>query len=107
LVGNSIQCILEPLLQQALNNNKRTSDKIAFLDKVNELRNKNLSEIRNKRRGHDFIELFCWYIEPYFLNTKKWFSEPEIVFSTLLSCLDVDYLMQEKLFQELTRRVSK
>jgi hypothetical protein len=88
-------------------NNRRISDKIAFLDKVNELRNKNISEIRNKIRGHDFIELFCWYIEPYLPNNKKWFSEPEIVFSTLLCCLDVGYLMQEKLFQELTMPVSK
>ncbi len=88
-------------------NNKRTSDKIAFLDKVNELRNKNISEIRNKIRGHDFSELFCWYIEPYLPKNKKWFSEPEIVFSTLLCCLDLGYLMQEKLFQELTMPVSK
>jgi len=90
-----------------LHDNNRKSDKIAFLDKVNELRNKNISEIRNKIRGHDFIDIFCWYIEPYLPKNKKGFSEPEIVLGNLLCCLDVDYLRQEKLFQELTRRVSK
>lgn len=94
-------------VEKYLNKNKRSSEKIAFLDKVNELRNKNISEIRNKIRGHDFIELFCWYIEPYLPKNKKWFSEPEIVLGTLLCCLDVDYLMEEKLFQDLTRRMSK
>ncbi|MEG4215865.1 DUF4435 domain-containing protein [Microcoleus sp. Pol14C6] len=90
-----------------LHDNNRNSDKIAFLDKVNELRNKNISEIRKKIRGHDFIDIFCWYIEPYLPKNKKGFSEPEIVLGNLLCCLDVDYLMQEKLFQELTRRLSK
>ncbi|MEG3958760.1 DUF4435 domain-containing protein [Microcoleus sp. herbarium2] len=90
-----------------LNKNNRSSEKIAFLDKVKELRNKNISEIRNKIRGHDFIELFCWYIEPYLPNNKKGFTESEIAFAALRCCLDVDYLMQEKLFQELIRRVSK
>ena len=98
---------MSPRQEKYLNKNNRTSEKIAFLDKVNELRNKNISEIRNKIRGHDFIQLFCWYIEPYLPKDKKGFSDPEIVFSTLLCCLDVNYLMQEKLFQELTRRVSK
>jgi len=90
-----------------LQNNNRNSNKIAFLDKVNELRNKNISEIRNKIRGHDFIDIFCWYIEHDLPKNKKGFSEPEIVLGNLLCCLDVDYLMQEELFQELTRRVSK
>ena len=94
-------------VEKYLNKNNRTSEKSAFLEKVNELRNKNISEIRNKIRGHDFIQIFCWYIEPYLPNNKKGFSDPEIVLGTLLCCLDVDYLMQEKLFQELTRRVSK
>ena len=105
--GGQIEFDSKDFVDKYLNKNNRYSEKIAFLDKVNELRNKNISEIRNKIRGHDFIELFCWYIEPYLPNNKKWFSEPEIVFSTLLCCLDVGYLMQEKLFQELTMPVSK
>ena len=105
--GAPLEFDSKDFVDKYLHKNKRNSDKIAFLDKVNELRNKNISEIRNKIRGHDFIQLFCWYIEPYLPKDKKGFSDPEIVFSTLLCCLDVDYLMQETLFQELTRRVSK
>jgi len=105
--GGQIEFDSNDFVDKYLNKNNRTSEKIVFLDKVKELRNKNISEIRNKIRGHDFIDLFCWYIEPYLPKNKKGFSEPEIVFSTLRCCLDVDYLMQEKLFQELTRRVSK
>lgn len=89
-----------------LNKNNRISEKSAFLDKVKELREKNISQIRNKIRGHDFIQLFCLYIDPYLPNNKKGFTEPEIAFGALRCCLDVDYLMQEKLFQELTRRLS-
>ena len=105
--GGKIEFDSNDFVDKYLNKNNRTSEKIAFLDKVKELRNKNISEIRNKIRGHDFIKLFCWYIEPYLPKNKKGFSEPEIVLGTLLCCLDVDDLMQEKLFQELTRRVSK
>ena len=104
--GGQIEFDSKDFVEKYLNKNKRYSEKIAFLDKVKELRNKNISEIRNKIRGHDFIDLFCWYIEPYLPN-KKWFSDPEIVLGNLRCCLDVNYLMQEKLFQELTRRVSK
>ena len=105
--GDPLEFDSNAFVDKYLNKNDRSSEKIAFLDKVKELRNKNISEIRNKIRGHDFIQLFCWYIEPYLPKNKKGFSEPEIVLGTLLCCLDVDYLMQEKLFQELTRRVSK
>jgi len=105
--GGQIEFDSNDFVEKYLNKNNRTSEKSAFLDKVKELRNKNISEIRNKIRGHDFIDIFCWYIEPYLPKNKKGFSEPEIVLGNLLCCLDVDYLMQEKLFQELTRRVSK
>jgi hypothetical protein len=105
--GDPLEFDSNDFVDKYLNKNNRTSEKIAFLDKVKELRNKNISEIRNKIRGHDFIQLFCWYIELYLPKNKKGFSEPEIVLGTLLCCLDVDYLMQETLFQELTRRVSK
>jgi hypothetical protein len=105
--GGQIESNLNDFVDKYLNKNNRKSGKSAFLDKVKELRNKNISEIRNKIRGHDFIDIFCWYIEPYLPKNKKGFSEPEIVLGNLLCCLDVDYLMQEKLFQELTRRVSK
>jgi hypothetical protein len=105
--GGQLEFNSKDFVDKYLHKNNRNSDKIAFLDKVKELRNKNISEIRNKIRGHDFIELFCWYIEPYLPENKKAFRESEIVLGTLLCCLDVDYLMQEKLFQELTRRVSK
>jgi hypothetical protein len=105
--GAKLEFDSNDFVDKYLHKNNRNSEKIAFLDKVKELRNKNISEIRNKIRGHDFIELFCWYIEPYLSKNKKWFSEPDIVLGTLLCCLDVDDLMQEKLFQELTRRVSK
>jgi hypothetical protein len=105
--GGQIEFDSKDFVEKYLNKNKRYSEKSAFLDKVKELRNKNISEIRNKIRGHDFIDLFCWYIDPYLPKDKKGFSDPEIVLGTLRCCLDVDYLMQEKLFQELTRRVSK
>jgi hypothetical protein len=105
--GGQIEFNSNDFVDKYLHKNNRNSEKNAFLNKVKELRNKNISEIRNKIRGHDFIELLCWYIEPYLQKDKKAFSEPEIVLGTLLCCLDVDYLMQETLFQELTRRVSK
>ncbi|MEG4231588.1 DUF4435 domain-containing protein [Microcoleus sp. Pol11C3] len=105
--GDPLEFDSNVFVEKYLNKNNRKSEKIAFLDKVNELRNKNISEIRNKIRGHDFIQLFCWYIEPYLPNNKKGFTETEIAFAALRCCLDVNYLMQEKLFQELTRRMSK
>ncbi len=90
-----------------LQKNKRISDQISFLDRVEELRRKNLLEIRNKIRGHDFIQILCWYIDDYVPRNKKGFTDPDIAFGALVCCLTVDYLMQEKLFQELTRRLSK
>jgi Protein of unknown function (DUF4435) len=105
--GGSMEFDSNDFVDKYLNKNNRISDKITFLDKAKELRNKNISEIRNKIRGHDFIQLFCWYVEPYVPNNIKGFIEPEIAFRSLLCCLDADYLMKEKLFQELIRRLSQ
>lgn len=105
--GGSMKFDSNDFVDKYLNKNNRISDKITFLDKVKELRNKNISEIRNKIRGHDFIQIFCLYVDPYVPNHIKGFVEPEIAFRSLLCCLDVDYLMKERLFQELIGRLSQ
>ncbi|NJM59380.1 MAG: DUF4435 domain-containing protein [Oscillatoriales cyanobacterium RU_3_3] len=115
LVGSSLKRCLKrkgdraefnsnDFIEKYLNKNSRISDKSNFLCKVQELRQKNIEDVKNKIRGHDFIDLLCWYIEPYLASSRKGFIESDVAFGALLCCLDIDRLMEERLFQELAKR---
>jgi Protein of unknown function (DUF4435) len=105
--GDRVEFNSNDFLEKYLNKNSRIGDKSNFLCKVQELRQKNIEEIKNKVRGHDFIDLLCWYIEPHLPSSRKGFIEPDVSFGALLCCLDIDYLMEERLFQELAKRYKR
>lgn len=103
--GNRIELNANDFIEKYLNKNSRITDKSNFLAKVQELRTKNIEEIKNKIRGHDFIQVLCWYIEPHLASSRKGFTDPDVVIGTLLCCLDIESLMQERLFQEISKRL--
>jgi len=96
---------LNNFIDKYLNKNNKILYKKFFLEKVENLRQNNISEIRNKIRGHDFIQILCWYIEPYLSSTKKSFAHPDTLSGALLCCLDINILMKENLFKEIIIRL--
>lgn len=64
------------------------------------------TDARYQIHGHDFIELLCWYVKPYLRKEIKTSYNSEILAGSLLGCVDVNYLVQEILFQRLLARMS-
>ena len=62
---NQVQFELKTFITKYLNSNGNSSQESRFITKLEELRAKQLIEIRYKIHGHDFTELLCWYIRPY------------------------------------------
>lgn len=96
----------EDFVQRYLNKNSKLPEKEKFISKINELSINDLSDIRHKIRGKDFIELLCLYIKDHLSKIRQKFSDSEVVRGSLLGCLDADLLSQEYLFQQLLLRVA-
>ena len=105
--GRSMSFNSNNFIDSYLQKNGKYLHKNVYLEKLEELKQNNISEIKNKIRGHDFIQIFCWYIEDYLSSSKKDFAEPNTLFSALLCCLEMNHLMQEHLFQKLITRFTK
>jgi Protein of unknown function (DUF4435) len=105
--GDRVEFSSQDFLEKYLNKNSRMGDRSNFLSQLQEIRQKNIEEIKNKVRGHDFIELLCWYIEPHLPSSRKGLIETDVAFGALLCCLDLDILMEERLFQELAKRYER
>ena len=107
LTGAEIELQSETFIYKYLNKNSKLSQKQLFTDKLQELRTNKIAERRCKIRGHDFIELLCWYIKHYLAKNKRQFYDPEIVAVNLLMCIDAEHLGQETMFQRLLARLSE
>ncbi|ACK70290.1 hypothetical protein PCC7424_1858 [Gloeothece citriformis PCC 7424] len=103
---NLIEFQTEIFIERYLNKNGKIAEKNLFIAKFRELRTSNIIDIRYKIRGKDFLELLCWYIKPYLSKDKRSFSELEVVRGSLLGCLELNFLLQENLFEQLLQRVS-
>jgi hypothetical protein len=106
LQSNNIHFDSTEFITKYLNKNEKMPKKLEFMAKLQELRAKEISEIRYKIRGHDFTELLCWYIKPYLKKEIKNSYNPKILAGSLLACIDLEKLTQEGLFQRLLARVS-
>lgn len=93
-------------IDKLLNKNCKMQQKSEFIAKLEELWNQEISEIRYKMHGHDFTELFCWYIKPYLRKEIKNTYNSEILAGALLGCIDAEKLTQESMFQRLLTRIS-
>ncbi|MEH2461249.1 hypothetical protein [Nostoc sp.] len=103
--NNQIQFDFTTFINKYLNSNRNHSQESIFRIKLEELRAKELIEIRYKIHGHDFTELLCWYIRPYLGKEIKNFCNSEILARSLLACINAETLSQEGLFQRLLARI--
>jgi hypothetical protein len=66
------------------------------------------SDIRLAIRGHDFTRACCFYLKSkypsLFKDDRLPFKTPEVFENVLITCLEVDDLMSEPLFQFLLKR---
>ncbi|MEH2295455.1 hypothetical protein [Nostoc sp.] len=105
--NNQIQFDSTTFINKYLNSNRNHSQESIFRIKLEELRAKELIEIRYKIHGHDFTELLCWYIRPYLRKEIRSSYNSEILAGSLLVCIDVEKLAQEVLFQSLLARIGR
>ena len=105
--NNQIQFDLKTFITKYLNSNSNHSEESSFITKLQELRAKELIEIRYKIHGHDFTELLCWYIRPYLRKEIRNSYNSEILAGNLLACIDAEKLAKEGLFQQLLARIDR
>jgi hypothetical protein len=105
--NNQIEFDSTTFITKYLNSNRNHSQQSIFRIKLEELRAKELIEIRYKIHGHDFTELLCWYIRPYLRNEIRSSYNSEILAGSLLACIDAEKLAQEVLFQSLLARIGR
>lgn len=105
--NNQIQFELKTFITKYLNSNGNRSQESRFITKLEELRAKELIEIRYKIHGHDFTELLCWYIRHYLRKEIRNSYNSEILAGSLLACIDAEKLAQEGLFQRLLARIDR
>jgi hypothetical protein len=53
------------------------------------------------------LPIIGYVLKPYLDSSRKGFIESDVAFGALLCCLDIDSLMEEKLFQELAKRYKR
>ncbi|MDZ8027532.1 MAG: hypothetical protein RMX97_22950 [Nostoc sp. DedQUE11] len=104
---NQIYFDRKNFITKYFNSNSNRSQESKFITKLEELRAKELIDIRYKIHGHDFTELLCWYIRPYLRKEIKSSYNSEILAGSLLSCIDAEKLSQERLFQRLVARIDR
>lgn len=104
---NHIKFDSAKFIDKFLNKNIKMPQKSKFIAKLGELRTKEITEIRYKIHGHDFTELFCWYIRPHLREEIRNSYNPEILAAGLLACVDAENLIQEPLFQQLLVRICR
>ncbi|MEH1845315.1 MAG: DUF4435 domain-containing protein [Nostoc sp.] len=105
--NNQVQFELKTFITKYLNSNGNRSEELRFITKLEELRAKELIEIRYKIHGHDFTELLCWYIRPYLGKEIRNSYNSEILAGSLLACINAEKLAQEGLFQQLLARIDR
>ncbi|MEH1856297.1 MAG: hypothetical protein V7L11_32575 [Nostoc sp.] len=105
--NNQLQFDLKTFITKYLNSNSNRSQESRFITKLEELRAKELIEIRYKIHGHDFTELLCWYIRHYLRKEIRNSYNSEILAGSLLACIDAEKLAQEGLFQRLLARIGR
>lgn len=98
----------DEFIDKYLNKNSQRANKQRFLEKIQQLRSVEIRETRSKIRGHDFIDLLCWYIKQELAKNKKELHKPENVARGLwFIAADADRLAQEGLFRRLLSRLSE
>lgn len=97
----------DEFINKYLNKNSQMAKKQIFLEKLQQLRSAEVLEARSKIRGHDFIELLCWYIKHQLAKNRKELHRPDIVANNLLMGIDADRLATENLFQRLLARLGE
>lgn len=103
--GERIQFDREDYITRYLNKNGvgGADKKQEFIGNVEDLRKKLLPEPRYQIHGHDFINLFCWFIKKNI--NKAELARPDIVTRSLSLCVSHEDLAKENLFKELLKRV--
>lgn len=111
--NNTIQFDKEKFIKSYLQKpkNNRWSERSSFYAKLTELRSSSssLSDRRYKIRGHDFIDVLHWYLEQ---SVNKKFKgkvirpvDSKAIGGSLLGCVELKQLKQEKLFKQLLARM--
>lgn len=97
----------DEFINKYLNKNSQMANKQIFLEKLQQLRSAEVLEPRSKIRGHDFIDLLCWYIKHQLAKNRKELHRRDIVANNLLMGVDADRLATENLFQGLLARLGE
>jgi hypothetical protein len=88
-----------------LNKNRRPAERERFVAKVRECEARGHADPRFQIRGHDFIAVLIWYVSQH-PGFRAFARVPEeTVEQELLTCLELQDLAQETLFQQLLTRV--
>lgn len=104
--GTAIEFQTESFITKYLNKNSQYSSQQIFIAKLQELKTNTITEQRCKIRGHDFIDVLCWYIKNKLAKNRKIFHDPKNVAVNLLLCVESEELAKEHLFQRLLERLS-
>lgn len=104
--GTAIDLQTESFIVKYLNKNNQYKNQSIFVTKLQELKTNTITERRCKIRGHDFINVLCWYITNKLARNKKEFHAPKNVAVNLLLCVEAEELAKEHLFQRLLDRLS-
>jgi len=98
-----IQFNREDYVGRYLNSNGMVCKKKEFIATVEVLRSKLLPDPKCQMHGHDFIELFCWFIKKH--ANKAELLRPVVVRRSLSLCVSHEELAKESFFLQLMGRV--
>lgn len=97
--NGAIEFRTEDYIYKYLNSNARLAEMKRFNDTMNDLRLMRRSEAREQVHGHDFLDLFCWYIGEALRDRQSYRSAT--VSRCLMLCLDHSRLLRYSVFRQL------
>jgi len=103
LCDNRIDFNRDDFVTRYLNSNKMISRKREFIEIIELWRKKLKEERRCQIHGHDFMELMSWYISKHGVDKKL--CNEEVIKRGLFTCLEIEHLESQPLFEQLVSRV--
>jgi hypothetical protein len=93
-------------ISRYLNKNKKAKDKKRFVRQIIACESQVRGDPRASIHGHDFICMLIWYVSHH-PGFRSFARTPEaVVQGELFSCLEIDHLAKEPLFQRLLKRIN-
>ncbi|NQU25991.1 MAG: hypothetical protein HQ567_32285 [Candidatus Nealsonbacteria bacterium] len=94
----------DKFVQRYLMNNSQLPRLKEFHTEIARNETRLLPDPRHQMNGHDFFALFYWYVHPL-VSGKEGFSGEQALARTLRTCLELEHLDDQPMFQSILRRV--